>query len=989
MACFRRDVTNKKERYMRDSLWNYEAFKGEISFRKKNLACCVHSHTDVGSLDGASTVEDMIDRMKEVGMTHVSVTEHGSLNSAAAIHRISDKKGMKVIHGVEAYIFWEDDILPPKKDKYGNENQEYYHMTIGFKTKEAYEAYCRLTKVIYSDERMFRNKPVMVWKEFEELAQHGITVGTGCVGSWCNKPILAGYGIKEAAKRIDKVISVIGKENLFDEVIVDDLTLEYVKPSKDGLVAAHLKPNECLPWFNGPDIQREINKIRLPYTRALGIKPVFSQDAHYATKKHKLVQDAKSVDWIMAQFQHVKSAGELVEEAKASHGSFLNEKDFEEFIDNTHAYADMFSGYKFLTIKDRAWKIPNISSTPKREIANRVKALGKVDLNNKEYRDRLNYEISVLNGNPKLNGLNYLLMVSDIAKMARDAGVLMQVRGSGGGCLLLYALGISVTDPLKYDLQFERFLTAGRINANTPPDVDMDFSDKHKVLDIMKETYGDRMVPLGIDTLMKPKSAIKDAERFILGEVRESTSLMTIKMPGVPQGVDENDWMFGYEDEHGEFHAGYFEKDPTLQQYATDNPEIWSTILTMTGVARQKGVHACAVIVADEPIHNFIPLYRIGASKKSTLATAFSPKDVEYVGGLKVDILGVNALNTIQRAVESIKKRTGKTYDWDLYPLQEDVFADIYHTGNTSATFQTKTSGITDLCQTTKPTSVDDISNLVALYRPSCLDWKIERPDFTGNAVQYYVACRNGTATPAYIHPDIEPIYRSTSGVPLFQEQILRTFRDIAGYSYEQAETVRRAIGKKDAITLSKELGALKSAAISRGWTEEQGQALCDMVEASSRYGFNKSHSASYSIVSYNTAYLKKNYPIDFWLAELSAEAENEDKIREYASELVDILLPVDILKSDSLEYKIEGNKLRPPLITMKGVGGNAAKHLIDFLNSPLDSIAEKKVVATKEKKEKAPQEEEPKKRTATVKRKDLISKSEPALDCDNGSTVQ
>lgn len=843
MACFRRDVTNKKERYMRDSLWNYEAFKGEISFRKKNLACCVHSHTDVGSLDGASTVEDMIDRMKEVGMTHVSVTEHGSLNSAAAIHRISDKKGMKVIHGVEAYIFWEDDILPPKKDKYGNENQEYYHMTIGFKTKEAYEAYCRLTKVIYSDERMFRNKPVMVWKEFEELAQHGITVGTGCVGSWCNKPILAGYGIKEAAKRIDKVISVIGKENLFDEVIVDDLTLEYVKPSKDGLVAAHLKPNECLPWFNGPDIQREINKIRLPYTRALGIKPVFSQDAHYATKKHKLVQDAKSVDWIMAQFQHVKSAGELVEEAKASHGSFLNEKDFEEFIDNTHAYADMFSGYKFLTIKDRAWKIPNISSTPKREIANRVKALGKVDLNNKEYRDRLNYEISVLNGNPKLNGLNYLLMVSDIAKMARDAGVLMQVRGSGGGCLLLYALGISVTDPLKYDLQFERFLTAGRINANTPPDVDMDFSDKHKVLDIMKETYGDCMVPLGIDTLMKPKSAIKDAERFILGEVRESTSLMTIKMPGVPQGVDENDWMFGYEDEHGEFHAGYFEKDPTLQQYATDNPEIWSTILTMTGVARQKGVHACAVIVADEPIHNFIPLYRIGASKKSTLATAFSPKDVEYVGGLKVDILGVNALNTIQRAVESIKKRTGKTYDWDLYPLQEDVFADIYHTGNTSATFQTKTSGITDLCQTTKPTSVDDISNLVALYRPSCLDWKIERPDFTGNAVQYYVACRNGTATPAYIHPDIEPIYRSTSGVPLFQEQILRTFRDIAGYSYEQAETVRRAIGKKDAITLSKELGALKSAAISRGWTEEQGQALCDMVEASSRYGFNKSHS--------------------------------------------------------------------------------------------------------------------------------------------------
>jgi DNA polymerase-3 subunit alpha len=960
-----------------NKLWDFTPFKGQAAFKNKHLACCVHSHSDVGSLDGASTVDDMVKQMKSVGMTHVSITEHGSLNSAAAAHRIADKNGMKVIHGVEAYIFWPDDIIPAKTDKRGNKRENYYHMTIGFKTRDAYEAYCKLTKVIYSNERYYYGKPVMNWSELEEIAQHGITIGTGCVGSWCNKPILNGYGIQEAAKRIDRVIALVGKENVFDEVIVEDLTYIYKEQSEDGLVPTRLEVNECKPYFNHPDIQREINRIRLPYTKALGIKPLFSQDAHYAKKEHKTVQDAKNVDWIMSQFQHVMSAGEIVEEARKSHGDILTDRDYEELIDNTHAYADMFSGYEFLTIKTRKWKIPEVSSTPKRELVERVKSAGKVDLSNKNYVDRLNYEVSVLNSNEKLNGLNYLLMVSDIAKMAKEKGILMQLRGSGGGCLLAYALGFSITDSIKYDLPFERFLTKGRISANTPPDFDMDFSDKHGILKLMKERYGDCMAPLSIDMLMKPKSAMKDSERFILGEVRESTHALTKMMPGIPQGVSETEWMFGYTNDEGEHQDGYFEKSPELQKYAADNPVVWESVLNMCGVTRQKSVHACAVIIADEPIHHFMPLYRVGSGSEATLAAAFNPKDVEYVGGLKVDILGVTALNTIQRATASIESRTGIKMEWDLYPYEEEVFTQIYHSGHTSATFQTKTNGITNLCMQTKPKTVAEISNLIALYRPSCLDWRIERDDFTGNAVEYYVACSSGSAKPVYIHEEMRPIYESTFGVPLFQEQTLRVFRDIGGYTYEQAETVRRAIGKKDAKILAHELGLLSKTVISRGWTEEQAKELREMIEASSRYGFNSAHSCSYSIVSYNTAYLKNKHPVDFWLAELSAESDNEEKLREYSGELGEMILPVDILRSHPSEFIIEGeDKLRPPLLTLKGVGTKFAENIRKFMDNDLDSVCTRK--PEKVKKEKAPKVEKPTKepKPKAVKRSELLSSS-------------
>jgi DNA polymerase-3 subunit alpha len=830
------------------SLWDFTPFKGENQFKGKRLACAVHAHTDCGSLDGASTVKSMVKRMKTCGMTHVSVTEHGSLNSAASVHRYAKEFGMKVIHGVEAYIFWPNDIMKGKVDRYGNESKVYSHITIGFKTRAAYESYCKLTAVLYSDERYYKGKPVMNWEEFIELSGHGITVGTGCVGSWCNKPILDGYGLAEAAKRINMMIDVIGKENLFDEIIVEDLTHQYKKEDAELGLPSRLEVNECKPYFNHPDIQREINRLRLPLTKSLGIKPLFSQDAHYAEKAHKVAQDAKNDGWVMSQFQHVMCAGEIVEEARKSHSDILSDRDFEELIDNTHAYADMFSGYEFLTINERAWKIPKVSTTPKREIVKRAEESKILDLSEQVNKDRLNYEVSVLNSNQKLDGLNYLLMVSDIAEMAKKNDILMQLRGSGGGCLLANALGISVTNSLEYDLPFERFLTRGRINANTPPDFDMDFSDKHKILDLMKEKYGTHMVPLSIDILMKPKSAIKDSERFILGSVREETNRMTIKMPQIPQGISENDWMFGYTNQEGEHVKGYFEDAPDLQLYAKNNPEIWESVLAMCGISRQKSVHACAVIVADEPIHHFMPLCRVGAGKKATLAAAFSPKDVEYVGGLKVDILGVTALNTIQRAMNNIKKRTGEVMKWELFRQDPKVYEDIYHTGDTSATFQTKTKGITNLCIQTKPKNIDQISNLIALYRPSCLDWIIDREDFKGNAVEYYIQCSSGKLSPRYIHPDMIPIFESTFGVPLFQEQTLRVFRDLGGYTYEDAEGVRRAIGKKDAQALIKHLGGLKSTVMDkRGWSLEQAKELGEMIEASGKYGFNRSHSCVFS----------------------------------------------------------------------------------------------------------------------------------------------
>lgn len=1343
-------------------------------FNGKKLSCCFHCHSDQ-SVDGASTVESLIKRMAELEFTHVTLTEHGTLGSAAAAHRIvrSKKLPLKVIHGVEGYIYWPNDPKPKRT----------YHITIFFKTREAFEGYCKLTPALYSEPRVQSKaadwKPCMTWEDFLTLAgTKSIVVGTGCVGSWLNKPIADSGDIEEAKRRMAMMVDAVGTDNIYDEWIVDDLSYKFVKGQD---TAATLIQDECRPWFHSPDIGAETNRVRWEYvTKPYGVKRVASQDAHYADAKDKVIQDNKrwSFGLIMPYHQHVKSTGEYATLALATQK--FQEKDVEELIDNTCEFVEHFDKYEFLTQKERGFLIPKHCENPREEIYKRIAEVGNIDMNDPVYRDRIEYELSVLTCNPQYDGESYMLMASDIADMSRENKILANTRGclaghslvltkggykeisavgpgdevvtlsgdfhrvlerfeydvnedlieiknrysfgplavtkdhkvyackrmrqyqtqyapfsmgdfgwyradelqegdllftpwpkfesrdgiaffdlsmhvnstgeftvtdkeihqdidmggpvtvrcvsretginrsvvknvkngkiprdkthlekiknyiqkyglsldtwklhtttktktlsrfiavdeefcyfigkwigdgwlclsraeakegysvgiaflsdetgeiertesflrkngiepyikkhaqrklvqitwsgavwfnfikdlfpdyrdsstksfgkllsfsnqqlkwvvqgmysadgavrqdlqgevydttslllavqlkevllrlkqqstmgirlpyirkqngkeypcatsykisskgidtvhqnnqkfilpegyvapiyelsssshskvydlcidgehnyltssgivhnSGGGSAVAYGIGLSVTDPIQYGLQFERFLTAGRILGGSVADLDCDFSNKDAILKLMKDKYGDCVLPISIDTLLKPKMAIKDLERHFLGAVRPDTEYMCVQMDGIPQGVETDDWLFGYTNDDGEHVEGEIDRNKMLKEYSERNPDIWEAVLRMCGVMRQKSIHASGVIVAPEPVQNIMPVIRVGKKGEDQLATAYGPKDVEYVGLPKLDILGVAKMAVIEECFRLINERHGVDLKWGHLPHSDDVYKSVYWTGQTSAIFQ-GTEGIAALCQKCHPTTIEELSNLIALYRPSCLDAPSPLPQYK-NMVDYYVGVKKGEVKAEYIHPDLEPIFGVTAGVPLFQEQGLRSFRDLADYTYETAEAVRRGISKKDKRLIDEHCGVLNQKLLARGWTTEQSNKFIEVIQAAARYSFNNSHSTSYAIVSYHTAFLKHFYPLEYWCAELTVETikgTNEDKLQQYGNELRHMIVQPDVLRSHATHWQIDGDKLVTPLLAIKGAGAVFVESLLRIVNA-------------------------------------------------------
>src|SRR5690606_35214586 len=319
--------------------------------------------------------------------------------------------------------------------------------------------------------------------------------------------------------------------------------------------------------------------------------------------------------------------------------------------------------------------------------------------------------------------LPYFFVLEDICDFCRKNGILFNTRGSAGGSLVLYLLGCSITDPIKYGLQFERFLTLGRIKSGTLPDIDMHFSSRDKILEYTKAKYGDRMAPISIQKPLKIKGSIKDIERVYYREVRPDTENMCKMIPGVPQGVDEFKWLMGYEDDVQGHVPGFFEDEnhpgaKALREYAKNNPDIWDTLLKCLGVMREKSVHACGVIISSEPVQNTMPLLQVS----DTLCTAYGPKDVEAVGGVKFDFLGVKTLMALEITMKSIAERTGKILTWEEFPHDPEVYTDIIEKDRLHAIFQINTPTMRPFVKKILPKTVDNISAICALVRPGCLD---------------------------------------------------------------------------------------------------------------------------------------------------------------------------------------------------------------------------------------------------------------------------
>jgi len=902
----------------------------------------IHAHSDY-SLDGGSSVKKIVKRAKELNLGHIVLTEHGNFNSAAQLAMHATEAGLSFSHGVEVYLDpprVSDEIIVGETEVKADK-RSYMHLTVLFKTQKAYEYFCRLTPIMEARAvtRFGERKPIITWDELEEIGAD-LVVGTGCLVGFVQKWVMQGK--PDMAERAFQMLRSIVKPGcLFLELFPHCVSHEWQKPKRDdaGRITESGKfvPNECLPGETHGDIQRKPNEFILHLASKYKERVVVSEDSHFAYPSQKAVQDARlgngQENWRFFTSYHMRTPAECFEELQKFG---ITSMQMEEFVDNSYALKDALSGYKFATAKDR-WILPTYEGNTVHHLASLIKKHGRMPKNDPRYVERLKKEVQVLSRNTKgIDFLPYLFEMEDVSSWCKDNNVLMNLRGSAGGSLLAYLIGASITDPIKYDLPFERFITDGRINSGAIPDMDADFSNKTTVVQNRKLKYGARIVSLSTNINLKLKNSIRDAERTTLGRVRPETEAMCAKFPGIPQGPTEVEWLFGYEDKDtGEHVEGFWDTSEEIKAYAGQNKEIWLMVVECLGVMRNKGSHACGFLITPEPAQNYFPLTWVGTKADGQLCTGFEPKGLEYSGGIKYDFLGVQTLEVIRVATDLIHQRHSVKLEWREYDHVDAVFEKVFHTGDTAGVFQFSTHVVRPLLKKIKPKTTRDLSAITALGRPGTL--QAPAPDGSDRTcAEYYIAIAQGEA-PYYIHADMEPILKETNGVILYQEQLLYTFTHLGEYTLEAAEAVRRSVSKKDKTELNKHLAVLKSKLLSRGWNKAQSDLLCEQLVASNRYSFNKSHSMSYGIVGYNTAYLKHLYPLEFWTAELTVFGGVEDKLKLYLSILGDLVLQPSISKSNATSWKIEGDKIRAPLSVIKGLGPSATEAIVAM--APYTSI--------------------------------------------------
>ncbi len=560
------------------------------------------------------------------------------------------------------------------------------------------------------------------------------------------------------------------------------------------------------------------------------------------------------------------------------------------------------------------------------------------------YVARFKKELDVIWKNSKLNFLPYFLMYEDICAYARANGILQNLaRGSAGGCLISYYLKIIHIDPIKEKLPFERFLSHARINANSFPDIDLDLGYRTPVLKYLMDKYKVGFAQIGTFQKFKTKNALKDAMFAIFGRSRTDREVMDVcdTIPDSPQGLEESHFLYGYTDSEGVYHKGNIEDNEVLRNFFKQYPEIEHITKRLIGLPKGMGRHASAFVISTLDIgHDRVPTMIFRDEELGAVSvTQFEASMVERSGLVKADILGLTTIKTIENVVGLIKTNTGvDLLEEDehgvqmLYRLPEDpkVYEDFYRR-KTDSSFQFNTDLIKGYIQQFAPICRADLANLTALCRPGALDLEF-MPGVS--ATQFYIDVRNGNREPEYIHPDLADILAETNGVVTYQEQLMEILVKFCGYTLEESDQIRSAIAKKKRDVMIKAFEKIRTETQKHGWTLGQAEELCKVLESYANYSFNRSHSAAYGQLGYITMYLKRNFPLEWWSAELNNS--DEAKTRHYVSILGDKIIPPSI-RSPSDKFVIVGDRIAAPLSTIKGLGPASIRSII--AKGPFSSV--------------------------------------------------
>ncbi|MDY6968259.1 MAG: DNA polymerase III subunit alpha, partial [Spirochaetota bacterium] len=834
----------------------------------------LHNHSDYSILDGAITVKNLVSKTVEMGMPGVALTDHGNMFGAIEFYQLAKQSGIKPIIGQEFYIAPRSRL---EKDHTKDESSSSFHLLLLAQNLTGYKNLMKLSSDGYIDG--FYYKPRI---DMEILEKHsaGLICSTACLKGEVSTLIIKDK-IKQASNLAGKFKEIFGRDNYYLEL-----------------------------QDHGIPEQRKANAELVNISKSLDIPLIATNDCHYPEKKDalfheillciqtgKTMEDKKRMRFSSDQF-YFKSPDEMQ--------SLFS--DYPEALTNTVRLMDMID----LDLNLGNSILPNFKVPEGYDLDSYLKELvykGAADRFGKdipeEVKKRIDYELSVII-NMKFSG--YFLIVWDFINYANRAGIPVGPgRGSAAGSMVSYCLDVTQLDPMRYNLLFERFLNPDR---NEMPDMDIDFcaEKREEIIKYVKEKYGgdERVSQIITFNKMKAKAVVKDVARALnipFSEANQISKMITEET--LPESLL---------------------KSKELKKLFKENEKVKELIdssLVLEGLIRSAGKHAAGVVISKESLTEYVPLYK---DSDGVISTQFEKMSLESAGLVKMDILGLKNLTIIDKCLELIKRNRNIVIDIKKIPLDDRNTFELLQRADTNGVFQLESSGMQNILLKMGATEFEDIIAIVALFRPGPLD---------SGMVDDYIRRKRNPDDVSYQHEILEPILKDTLGVVVYQEQVMLISQRMGGFTLSEADKLRKAMSKKNPEGIDELEEKFLNGAKEKGINIKIAKNIFTMMKKFGRYGFNKSHSAAYAMVTYQTAYLKANYPLEYMAALLSAQQDNQTDIIKYINDCKfrDIQIFLPDVNSSEMDFTIEGNSVRFGLSAIKGVGEKAIESILNARN--------------------------------------------------------
>ena len=842
----------------------------------------LHVHTEYSLLDGAIRIDRMLDKSKAQGMGSVAITDHGNMFGVVDFFDRAAKAGIKPIIGCEVYVAPKD-----RKDRSPSPNgRSYaYHLVLLVMNEVGYKNLSTLVTLGHLEGFYYRPRVDMaLLKEYNQ----GLIALSACLAG--HIPYLINTGKMEAASlKAQEMATIFDRDRFFLE----------------------LQANKMVE-------QEKVNRGLSELSKDLSIPMVATNDCHYLNREDSeahdvllCIQTGKSVD---AEKRLRFSSDEFFFKTRAEMEEAL--PDYGEALDNTAHVAGLcqyemrFGEYKF-----PVFQVPGNQSLDdmlmeeaqkglERRLAQKEDEEGKMTPElRREYEERLQYELKII---LKMGFAGYFLIVADFIDYALNHDIAVGPgRGSAAGSLVAFCLNITNIEPIKYGLIFERFLNPARISM---PDIDIDFCihGRDQVIQYVADKYGRNNVSQIITFgTMKARGVIRDVGRTLNVPLSEVDRIAKL----VPEGP-------------GVKLDSAIREEPELKslENGSETPrKLLSIARSLEGLARHASTHACGVVISDRPLTEYLPLYK---GSKGEIMAQFTMDKVEQLGLIKFDFLGLKTLTVLKEALKLVEASTGKKIDLDRISLEDKATYQLCSDGKTTGVFQLESSGIKEILRKLSPETFEDVIALVALYRPGPLG---------SNMVDDFINGKHGKIKVSYFLPQLKPILKETYGVILYQEQVMKIAQVLANYTMAEADELRKAVGKKKPEVMAKHRARFIDGAKDNNVKSQMAEKLFGLIEKFGGYGFNKSHSAAYAMIAYQTAYLKAHYPVQFMCSLLTQDMGNQDKTIKNIAECRTMgikILPPDVNESQA-DFSVVEDQIRFGLAAVKNVGLKAVELVI------------------------------------------------------------